>query len=198
MNGPLILPYLGTVPQVDPSAWISPTSTVIGEVTIGANCSIWFGTIIRGDVNAIRIGEGVNIQDGVICHVLNDTAPLDIGDRVSIGHGVILHGCTLKTGCLVGIGAIVLDHAVIGEGSLIAAGSVVREKQIVPPGELWAGIPAVKKRDLTESDRKTLVDTAERYITYRLHYMGSDIKIPDDLLPRDAISRRTVAGKQED
>jgi len=198
MNGPIILPYLGTAPHIDPSAWISPTSTVIGDVTIGANCSIWFGTIIRGDVNTIRIGEGVNIQDGVICHVLNDTAPLEIGDRVSIGHGAILHGCTLKTGCLVGIGAIVLDHAVIGEGSLIAAGSLVRERQIVPPGELWAGIPAVKKRDLTEEDRKILLDTAERYITYRLHYMGSDIKIPEDLLPRDAVSRRTVARKQED
>jgi carbonic anhydrase/acetyltransferase-like protein (isoleucine patch superfamily) len=198
MNGPLILPYLGTTPQIDPSAWISPTSTIIGNVKIGANCSIWFGTIIRGDVNAILIGEGVNIQDGVICHVLNDTAPLGIEDRVSIGHGAILHGCTLKTGCLVGIGAVVLDLAVIGEGSLIAAGSVVREKQVVPPRELWAGIPAVKKRDLTEEDRKILLDTAERYITYRLHYMGSDVKIPKDLLPRDAVSRGTVAGKQED
>jgi len=198
MKEPLILPYLGKVPEIHPSAWISPTASIIGDVKIGAESSIWFGTIIRGDVNWIRIGDGVNIQDGAICHVLIDTAPLVIEDRVSIAHGVIVHGCTLKKGCLVGIGAKVLDHSVVGEGSLVAAGSVVREGQIIPSGELWAGIPAVKKRNLTEDERKSLLDTAERYIAYRLHYMGSDVKIPKDLMPRDTKLRKNATGKQED
>ncbi|MBU1638780.1 gamma carbonic anhydrase family protein [bacterium] len=128
----------------------------------------------------------MNIQDGVICHVTIAKAPLVIEDYVSIAHGAIIHGCTLKRGCLIGIGAKVLDLAIIGEESLIAAGSVVREGQVIPSGELWAGIPAVKKRDLASEERKSLLDTAERYVLYRLKYMGSDIEIPQDLLPRSA------------
>ncbi|MBU0690744.1 gamma carbonic anhydrase family protein [bacterium] len=186
MNHAQILPYEGKTPIIDPSAWISPTSVIIGDTVIGADCSVWFNTVIRGDVNTIRIGRGVNIQDGVICHVTIAKAPLVIEDYVSIAHGAIIHGCTLKRGCLIGIGAKVLDLAIIGEESLIAAGSVVREGQVIPSGELWAGIPAVKKRDLASEERKSLLDTAERYVLYRLKYMGSDIEIPQDLLPRSA------------
>lgn len=140
--------------------------------------------MIRGDVNHIRIGKRVNVQDGVICHVQIALAALIIEDSVSIGHAAVLHGCTLKAGCLVGIGARVLDHAVVESESLIAAGSVMREGTIVPSGELWTGIPAVKKRDLRPEERKALWDTADRYVTYRLHYMGEGGDIPEDILPR--------------
>lgn len=186
MNYPQILAYDGKAPQIDPSTWISPTSLVVGDTVIGPDCSIWFNTIVRGDVNTIRIGRGVNIQDGVICHVTIAKAPLVVEDYVSIAHGAIVHGCTLKRGCLIGIGAKVLDLAVVGEESLIAAGSVVREGQVIPAGELWAGIPAVKKRDLSSAERKALLDTAERYVLYRLKYMGSELEIPQDLLPHSA------------
>ena len=190
------MPYDGKEPEIDPSAWISPTALIIGDTVIGAECSVWFNTIVRGDVNTIRIGRGVNIQDGVICHVTIAKAPLVIEDYVSIAHGAIVHGCMLKRGCLIGIGAKVLDKAVVGEESLIAAGSVVREGQVIPPGELWAGIPAKKKRDLTADERKSLLDTAERYVLYRLKYMGSEVDIPQDLLPRTAPSMPEAAANQ--
>jgi carbonic anhydrase/acetyltransferase-like protein (isoleucine patch superfamily) len=183
MQQPLILPYAGKAPQIDPTAWISPTSVIIGDTVIGAGSSIWFGTIVRGDVNKIRIGKKVNIQDGAICHVSIAKAALIIEDRVSIAHGAIVHGCTLRKGCLIGIGAKILDLAEVGECALVAAGSVVREQQIIPPGELWAGIPAVKKRDLTDSEKQSLMDISERYALYSLQYTGSDVEIPEDLLP---------------
>jgi len=184
MAEPLILPYRGVSPRIDPSAWIAPNATVIGDAVIGAECSVWFNTIVRGDVNTIRIGDRVNLQDGVICHVTIARAPLTIHDRVSVAHGAIVHGCSLEEGCLIGIGARVLDHAIVGRQSLIAAGSVVREGQVIPPGELWAGIPAVKKRELSPDERQALLDTADRYVQYRLHYMGSTAEIPEELLPR--------------
>jgi gamma-carbonic anhydrase len=171
MSQPLILPFQGKNPIIHSSAWIAPTATVIGDTEIGEESSVWFNAVVRGDVNTIRIGKRVNIQDGVICHVSFDFATLVIADNVTIGHGAILHGCKLEAGCLIGIGARVLDNATIGTGSLIAAGSVVREGAIVPPGELWAGIPAVKKRTLSATDIQGLLDTAEHYVRYRLHYM---------------------------
>ena len=151
---------------------------------IGPECSVWFGTVVRGDVNWVRIGAQVNLQDGVICHVTINRAPLTIEDCVSVGHGAIVHGCTLRRGCLVGIGARVLALDVVGEESLIAAGSVVLESTIVPPGELWAGIPAKKKRDLSPEERLGLLSTAARYVQYRLHYQGQDAPIRDEWLPK--------------
>ena len=182
--GPIILPYRGKRPNIHLSAWIAPGAVVTGDTEIGPESSVWFGCVLRGDVNRIRIGCRVNIQDGVICHVEIATAALTIQDSVSVGHAAVLHGCTLQQGSLIGIGARVLNHAVIGTESLIAAGSVVREGTLVPPGELWAGIPAVKKRELNLEERKALYHTAERYAIYRLHYMGQDVDVPEHLLPK--------------
>ena len=120
----LILPYMHKRPVIHESAWLSPTAVVTGEVEIGPESSLWFGTVVRGDVNWIRIGSQVNLQDGVICHVTIAKAPLLIEDQTSVGHAAVVHGCTLKRGCLIGIGARVLDLAVVGEQSLVAAGSV--------------------------------------------------------------------------
>jgi gamma-carbonic anhydrase len=171
MQEPLILPYDGKLPIIDPSAWIAPGSVIIGNATIGPECSVWFGAVIRADINEIRIGKRTNIQDGVVCHVNFGEASLIIGDDVSIGHSVMLHGCRIESGCLIGIGARILDRVVVGEGSLVAAGSVVREGAKIPPGELWAGAPAVKKKELTVEDREGLLKNAAHYVNFRLEYM---------------------------
>jgi gamma-carbonic anhydrase len=167
----IILPFRGKLPVIHPTAWIAPGAVVIGDTEIGAESSIWFGSVVRGDVNCIRIGSKVNLQDGVICHVNVADAALIIEDQVSAGHGAILHGCKLEMGCLVGIGARILDHVVVGSQSLVGAGSVVREGTHIPEGELWAGIPAVKKRDLKSEERNELLTIAEHYRQYRLRYM---------------------------
>ncbi|MCL4304329.1 gamma carbonic anhydrase family protein [bacterium] len=180
----LILPYEGKAPRIDESAWLAPTAVVTGDTEIGPECSLWFGTVVRGDVNWIRIGARTNLQDGVICHVTIAKAPLTIEELVSVGHAAVVHGCTLKRGCLIGIGARVLDLAVVGEQSLVAAGSVVLEETIIPSGELWAGVPARKKRDLSSEERRSLLDTAERYVQYRLSYQGQWGEISPDLLPK--------------
>lgn len=180
----LILPYRGKLPDIHLSAWLAPNATVIGDVLIGPESSVWFGTVVRGDVNWIRIGSKVNLQDGVICHVTIAKAPLTIEDEVSIGHAAVVHGCTLRQGCLIGIGARVLDLAEIGEQSLVAAGSVVLENTIIPAGELWAGVPAKKKRELSSEERQGLIDTAARYVQYRLQYLGQNVNIPAEWLPK--------------
>lgn len=180
----LILPYQGKNPVIHENSWISPTSVIVGDVQIGSESSIWFGAVIRGDVNWIRIGYRTNVQDGAVCHVTIGTAPLLVEDEVSIGHAAVVHGCTLRSGCLIGIGARVLDHAIVGERSLIAAGAVVLEGSRVPAGELWAGVPARKKRDLSVDEQQSLLDTAARYVHYRLHYTGQAAEIPKDWLPR--------------
>jgi len=177
MHKPIILPFDGKMPVIHSSAWIAPSAVVIGDVEIGAESSVWFGTVIRGDVNIIRIGRRVNIQDGVICHVNYADASLLIEDEVSIGHSAMLHGCKLERGSLIGIGARVLDRAVVGSLSLVAAGSVIREGAKIAQGELWAGIPAVKKRDLSEQEKHELISTADHYVQYRLHYMTTDQRL---------------------
>jgi gamma-carbonic anhydrase len=171
---PIILPFDGHLPIIHDTAWVAPGAVVIGDTEIGEESSIWFGAVVRGDVNRIRIGRRVNIQDGAICHVNLADADLVIEDDVTIGHGAILHGCRLGAGCLIGIGARVLDHVVVGRESLIAAGSVVREGTKVPEGELWAGIPAAKKRDLKPEERQELLRNAAHYAEYRLHYMQTE------------------------
>lgn len=183
MQQPILLPYEGHYPNIHPTAWIAPGAVVIGDTEIGAESSVWFGAIVRGDVNRIRVGCRVNLQDGVICHVNVGDAALIIEDDVTVGHAAVLHGCTLERGCLVGIGARVLDHAVIGSFSLVAAGSVVREGARIPSGELWAGIPAVKKRDLSEAEKQELLHSAAHYAEYRLQYMGASERLLEHLPP---------------
>ncbi|MCM2263925.1 MAG: gamma carbonic anhydrase family protein [Desulfuromonadales bacterium] len=166
----MIMAHRGILPQIADDAFVAPTATVLGDVHVGAESGIWFGVILRGDVNRIRIGRRTNLQDGTIVHVTSGTHPTTIGDGVTIGHGVKLHGCTIADGCLVGIGAIVLDGAVIGESSMVAAGSLVAPGTVVPPRSLAVGTPARVKRELSNAEIQQLQTLADRYVDYRLDY----------------------------
>jgi carbonic anhydrase/acetyltransferase-like protein (isoleucine patch superfamily) len=145
----LIKSVRGFTPQIGKDTYLADNAAVIGDVVIGEGCSIWFGTVLRGDVNSIRIGNGVNIQDGSVLHTLYEKSVIEIGDNVSVGHNVTIHGARIDDGALIGMGSVVLDHAVVGEGAIIAAGSVVLSNTQVEPGSLYAGVPArfVKKVD---------------------------------------------------
>jgi carbonic anhydrase/acetyltransferase-like protein (isoleucine patch superfamily) len=159
----LILPFGEKTPELGNDVFVAPNSTVIGDVTLGPRVSVWYGCVLRGDVNTIRIGADSNIQDAVVVHGTLGEWPVVVGERVSVGHGAVLHGCTVEDDCLIGIGAHVLDGAVIGKGSLIAAGALVREGMQVPPHSLVAGVPAVVKRTLTDRELDVIRRTPGRY-----------------------------------
>jgi carbonic anhydrase/acetyltransferase-like protein (isoleucine patch superfamily) len=158
------------VPQIADNAFIAPTATVIGQVNIEAEVSIWFGAVLRGDAGLIKIGQGTNIQDNSVIHV-NQRANTIIDQRVTLGHGVIAEGCHIHSDCLIGMGATVLSGSVVGKGSLVAAGSVVREHQIIPEGVLVAGVPAKVIRPLTPKDQQRIREAAQHYIEHRLDYL---------------------------
>ena len=161
-----IFPYLGKYPKMGKNVFLASGVKVIGDVTIGDNSSVWYNTVIRGDVHYIRIGSFTNIQDCSMLHVTNGKYPLNIGDKVTIGHSVKLHGCTLKDKCLIGIGSVVLDGSVVESESMVAAGSVIKPNFIVPSGKLVAGVPAKVVRDLTEEEIKDFERSAMRYKKY--------------------------------
>ena len=147
----LILPFRDVSPTIAESAWLAPNATVVGDVTLGERVSVFYGAVLRGDMDAITIGDETNLQDNVTMHVDTDT-PARIGARVSVGHGAILHGCTVEDDCLIGMGATVLNRAVIGSGSLVAAGAVVLEGTVIPPRSLVAGVPAKVRREITDDE----------------------------------------------
>ena len=169
------LPYDNKYPQLDSTVLVVPTATIIGDVAIGPESSIWFQTVVRGDVNSIRIGARTNIQDGSVVHVTRETHPTFIGDDVTIGHNVTLHGCTVGDRCLIGIGAILLDGVEIGDDCMIAAGSVVTPGTIIPSGTLVMGAPATVKRKLNPEEISQLKKSAENYIEYKKRYSGLDV-----------------------
>jgi carbonic anhydrase/acetyltransferase-like protein (isoleucine patch superfamily) len=150
----LIKSVRGFTPRIGKDTYLADNAVVVGDVVIGEGCSIWFGTVLRGDVNSIRIGNGVNIQDGSVLHTLYEKSVIEIGNDVSVGHNVTIHGARICHGALIGMGAVVLDHAVIGEGAIVAAGSVVLSGTLVEPGCIYAGVPAkfVKKADAAQSE----------------------------------------------
>ncbi|WP_457677960.1 gamma carbonic anhydrase family protein [Thermovibrio sp.] len=158
-------------PKIGKRVFIAENATVIGDVEIGDDSSIWFGAILRGDVNYIKVGKCTSIQDGTVVHVTRKTHPTVIGSFVTVGHGVKLHGCTVKDNCLIGIGAIILDGAVIGENSIVAAGSLVPPGKEFPPGSLVMGFPAKVKRELTEEEIEGLKEHALRYVKYKEQYL---------------------------
>jgi len=166
----MIRSYRGRTPQIPASAYIDPDAVIIGDVTIGELSSVWPGVVIRGDVNWIRIGARTNIQDGSVLHVMKDTHPLVLGDAVTIGHGVILHGCTIESNVLIGMGSILLNGAKIGSGSIVAAGTLVPEGAVVPPGSLFMGHPGKLRRALTPEDQASIEAYAARYIQYAATY----------------------------
>jgi carbonic anhydrase/acetyltransferase-like protein (isoleucine patch superfamily) len=160
-----IFPYKEITPEVDQTVFLAPGVKIIGDVKIGKNSGIWYNSVIRGDVNYIRIGELTNIQDNSVLHVTGKN-PLIVGNKVTVGHNAVLHGCTIMDLTLIGIGGIILDGAVIEEKSMVAAGSVVKPGFIVPSGKLVAGVPAKVIRDITNDEMRDFENSAARYKKY--------------------------------
>ena len=166
MNEKKLFPYLNSFPEVDSSVFLAAGVKLVGEVTIGKQSSVWYNTVIRGDVNYVTIGERTNVQDLSMLHVTNKKFPLIIGNDVTIGHSVTLHGCVLKDKCFIGMGAIILDGAVVESDSMVAAGAVVKEGFVVPAGKLVAGVPAKIIRDLRKDEIENISASAVRYQKY--------------------------------
>ena len=160
------LEHLNRQPAIDPTAFIAPTAVILGDVELGPESSVWYGCILRGDVHRIRIGARVNLQDGTICHGQLDEFSVLIEDQVSVGHGAVLHGCTVRRGALIGIRASVLNGAEVGESAIVAAGAVVPPGMRVPPRTLVAGVPARVIRELTAQDEALLDYTWGHYLKY--------------------------------
>jgi carbonic anhydrase/acetyltransferase-like protein (isoleucine patch superfamily) len=163
----LIKSVNGKTPQIPADCYIAENATVVGDVTLGNSCSIWFNAVLRGDVNAIKIGNKVNIQDGAVIHCTYKKHPTIIGNNVSIGHNAIVHGCTIHDNVLIGMGAIVMDNCVIESNAIIAAGAVITQNTIVPSGTIYAGVPAKKVKDIDQSDFAGEIDRiSNNYVMY--------------------------------
>lgn len=166
----LIIEVRGQYPKFGEDCFLAENSTIIGEVVMGKNCSIWFNAVVRGDVHSISIGNNVNIQDGAIVHCTYQRAKVTIGNNVSVAHNAILHGCTIEDDVLIGMGAIVMDNALIKRGSIIAAGAVVLQNTIVEAGSIYAGSPAKKIKDVSPEQAEIFARTAQNYIMYATWY----------------------------
>jgi len=167
---PDIRPYQGKHPQIAATAYVDSASVIIGDVVIGEDASIWPLCVVRGDVNFIRIGARTNVQDGSILHVMKDEYPLILGDDITVGHSVTLHGCTIMSRCLVGMRATILNGVVVGEGSIVAAGTLLTEGTEIPPRSLVMGSPGKVKRPLTAIDQTIIDRYAVRYVEYKNIY----------------------------
>ena len=171
--GPIVRPYQGCMPVIDPSAWLAPGCVVVGDVAIEADCSIWYAVVVRGDVHQIRIGPRTNLQDGSVVHVTSGRFATWIGAEVTVGHRAVVHGCRVGDGALVGIGAIVLDGAEVGAGALVGAGSVVTPGAAIPDGMLAVGAPARVVRRLDDEERRLQIERTLAYVeTARRHALA--------------------------
>jgi carbonic anhydrase/acetyltransferase-like protein (isoleucine patch superfamily) len=166
----MIRSYQGKLPRIELSAYIDPAAVIIGDVEIGEDSSVWPCTVIRGDVHWIKLGRRTNVQDGCVLHVMRNEWPLELGDNVTIGHGVILHGCAIESRVLVGMGCTIMNGARIGTGSIIAAETLIPEGAIVPPGSLFMGHPGKLRRELTPTDQTSIDMYAQRYVEYKETY----------------------------
>jgi carbonic anhydrase/acetyltransferase-like protein (isoleucine patch superfamily) len=171
---PLILPYRGRAPRIADDAFIAPGATIIGDVEIGSGSSVWFGCVLRGDEHRIRIGAGSNLQDGTVVHVNGRRQGAYIGDGVTVGHMALLHACTLEDGAYVGMGAQVLDEAVVESGGMLAAGALLTPRKRVESGELWAGRPAKFMRAIAPEDAARFRQTAKTYAERARQYLAED------------------------
>jgi len=162
----LIEEVRGLIPKFGDECWFAPNATIVGDVELGDNCTVWFSAVVRGDVNFIRVGNNSNIQDNVTIHGTYEKAGTTIGNNVSIGHNAVIHGCTIEDNVLIGIGAIVLDNAVIKSGSIIGAGSVVLQDTVVEKNTVYGGIPAKKLKEMDESNKEMLSRIAGNYKMY--------------------------------
>lgn len=167
----LIKSVRGFTPVIGEDCYLAENVTVIGDVVMGKQCSIWFNAVLRGDVNSIRIGDRVNIQDGAVLHTLYQKSVIEIGNDVSVGHNVTIHGACVKDGALIGMGSTILDGAVVGEGAIVAAGALVLSNTVIEPGTLWAGVPAkfVKKVDINQA-KELNIKIANGYLMYSSWY----------------------------
>jgi len=168
----MIRPFRSIVPEVDQTAYVDVSAQVIGDVHIGPESSVWMNVVIRGDVNAIRIGARTNIQDLTLIHVMHGTHPTRIGDDVTVGHSAVIHGCTIEDRVLIGMGAVLLNGCHIGTGSIVAAGALVPEGMVVPPGMLVMGVPGKAKLPLTPQQDASIKWYADNYVRHRLDYMA--------------------------
>ena len=166
----MLRPYRSVYPTVHPSAFVDQSAQVIGDVHLGPESSVWMNVVVRGVVNAIRIGARTNIQDLTLVHVMRDTHPAVIGDDVTVGHGAVVHGCTVEDRCLIGMGAILLNGCRIGAGSIVAAGALVPEGFVVPPGSMVMGVPGKVRRPLTREEDASISWYADNYVRYRLDF----------------------------
>ena len=164
---PIIKPVHGKSPQIPNDCYIAENATIVGEVTMGCQCSVWFSAVIRGDVHFIKMGNKVNVQDGAVIHATYQKSPTTIGNNVSIGHNAIVHGCTIKDNVLIGMGSIVMDDCIIESNSIIAAGAVVTQNTHVEAGSIYAGVPAKKVKDISEAMISGEIDRiANNYVKY--------------------------------
>ena len=170
MSGPVVRTFAGKTPAIGRGAFLADTCAVIGDVVIGDESSIWYGTVIRGDVMPIRIGARTSIQDNTVIHVTSDFSGTTIGDDCTVGHAAIVHACTVEDFCLIGMGSIILDGAVIGRGSLVGAGALVTPGTVIPPGSLVVGSPAKVKRPINEKEREQIAYGAQHYVELARHY----------------------------
>lgn len=169
--GAIILPYLGSWPQIDETAFIAPGAVVIGNVTIGPESSVWFNTTLRGDIAPIGVGARSSVQDGTVVHV-NMDAPTTIGDDVTVGHSALIHGTTIGNGSMIGMGAIVLSYSRIGSGVVIAAGALIPERMEVPDGAVMMGIPAKQRDSLSEEQQERIGSIGGRYVNVSRNYLA--------------------------
>lgn len=174
---PVIKPVNGKLPQIEEDCFIAENAAIVGDVIIGNQSSIWFSAVIRGDVNSIKIGNKVNIQDGAVVHATYKTSPTNIGDNVSIGHNAIVHGCTIHDNVLIGMGSIVMDDCIIESNSIIAAGAVVTKNTVVPSGSIYAGTPARKIKDISKELISGEINRiANNYVKYSNWFSDDDMK----------------------
>ena len=167
---PDIRPYKGKWPQIAASAYVDPSSVIIGDVMIGEDASVWPMVVVRGDVNFIRIGARTNIQDGSVLHVMKDEYPLILGDDITVGHSVTLHGCVIESRCLIGMRATLLNGVVVGENSIVAAGTLLTERTAIPARSLVLGTPGKVKRAISDADETSIQRYAKRYVEYKNIY----------------------------
>jgi carbonic anhydrase/acetyltransferase-like protein (isoleucine patch superfamily) len=171
----LVRTLRGITPKFGKNVFLAENATIIGDVTMGDDCSIWYNAVLRGDVNTITIGNKVNIQDGAVLHTLYQKSTIEIGDNVSIGHNVTIHGAKLESNTLIGMGATILDHAVIGTNSIIAANSLVLTGTIVEPNSIYAGVPAKKVKDIEPQQTKEMIEKiANNYLMYSSWYKDEE------------------------
>jgi len=186
----MIKPFKSIYPEIDADAFVSETAVIIGDVHIGSQSSIWYNVVVRGDVNSIRIGRRTNIQDLSLLHVAGIKGdsrpgfPLFIGDNVTVGHKVTLHGCTVENSAFIGMNAMIMDGVVVGEGAMVAAGSLVTEKTVIPPWTLWMGSPAKLKRDLSADEKMRLLELAESYVNLSKIYIEESTSRADRIFTK--------------